>query len=131
DALNPPHHSIEAAATCNLQRLAPLEATGPVHLLGHSHGASIALEMARRLQAEGRLVASLTLLDGEPPDPKEMKARDLSDRQIFEEFVSAISRTFERAISIDEELLTTGQTELLLAQLHTQLLAAGVLPPRS
>jgi arthrofactin-type cyclic lipopeptide synthetase C len=131
DALNPPHNSIEAAATCNLQRLAQLEASGPVHLLGHSHGASVAFDMARCLQAEGRLVASLTLLDGEPPDPKEMKARDLGDRQIFEEFVSAISRTFERAISIDEELLATGESELLLAQLHSQLLAAGVLPPRS
>ncbi|MBV8100056.1 MAG: amino acid adenylation domain-containing protein, partial [Verrucomicrobia bacterium] len=131
DALNPPHHSVEAAAACNLQRLAQLAASGPVHLLGHSHGATVAFEMARRLEAEGRVVASLTLLDGEPPDPKEIKVRDLSDRQIFEDFVSAIRLTFERAISIDEELLATGQTELLLAQLHSQLLAAGVLPQRS
>jgi arthrofactin-type cyclic lipopeptide synthetase C len=131
DALNPPHHSIEAAAACNLQRLAQVEASGPVHLLGHSHGASVAFEMARRLQAEGRLVASLTLLDGEPPDPPELKVRDLSDLQIFEEFVSAIRLTFERPISIDEQLLASGQSELLLAQLHSQLLAAGVLPPRS
>jgi len=131
DALNPPHHSVEAAANCNLQRLAQLEASGPVHLLGHSHGASVAFEMARRLEAEGRLVASLTLLDGEPPDNKEITVHDLSDRQIFEDFVSAIRLTFDRPISIDEELLATGQTELLLAQLHSQLLAAGVLPPRS
>jgi arthrofactin-type cyclic lipopeptide synthetase C len=131
DALNPPHHSVEAAATCNLHRLAQLETNGPVHLLGHSHGATVAFEMARRLEAEGRVVASLTLLDGEPPDPQETKVRDLSDRQIFEEFVSAIRLTFERAISIDEESLATGQSELLLAQLHAQLLATGVLPPRS
>ena len=33
--------------------------------------------------------------------------------------------------AIDEQLLASGQSELLLAQLHSQLLAAGVLPPRS
>ncbi|WP_330241206.1 amino acid adenylation domain-containing protein [Streptomyces sp. NBC_00525] len=66
------HTSVESAVAAHLAELAPLTDAGPVHLLGHSFGGWTAFELACRLTAgahgSGR-VASLTLLDCEPPAP--------------------------------------------------------------
>src|ERR1700730_13091498 len=62
-----PHGSVEAAALYNLNSLAQLDALGPIHLLGHSHGGLVAFDMALRLREQGRPVASITLIDSEPP----------------------------------------------------------------
>jgi arthrofactin-type cyclic lipopeptide synthetase C len=62
-----PHSQVEAAARCYLTALEHECPRGPVHLVGHSFGGWIALEMALRLQAAGREVASLTVIDSEAP----------------------------------------------------------------
>lgn len=49
-----PHSQVEAAAQCYLAALAHECPRGPVHLVGHSFGGWVALEMALRLQAMGR-----------------------------------------------------------------------------
>ncbi|MEO8490631.1 amino acid adenylation domain-containing protein [Pseudomonas sp.] len=62
-----PHSQVEAAARCYLAALTQECPQGPVHLVGHSFGGWVALEMALRLQAAGRQVASLTVIDSEAP----------------------------------------------------------------
>ncbi len=62
-----PHSQVEAAAQCYLAALEQECPEGPVHLVGHSFGGWVALEMALRLQAMGREVGSLTVIDSESP----------------------------------------------------------------
>lgn len=62
-----PHSQVEAAAACYLAALEQEYPHGPVHLAGHSFGGWVALELALQLQAAGREVASLTVIDSEAP----------------------------------------------------------------
>lgn len=67
DGLQLPHTTVAAHATCYLKALAQVHPRGPVHLLGHSYGGWVVLDMAFRLQVAGRSVASLTILDSGAP----------------------------------------------------------------
>ena len=58
--------SIEAMAGHYLGLLTAFQGKGPIILAGWSAGAIVALEMARRLRAEGRDVPLLVALDGAP-----------------------------------------------------------------
>ena len=76
DAEAPPHATVQAAAEHYLRALREACPAGPVHLLGHSFGGWVALEMALRLHEAGRPVASLTILDSEVPDDSEDVVRE-------------------------------------------------------
>jgi arthrofactin-type cyclic lipopeptide synthetase C len=65
-----PHSAIEAAAKYYLNELRKISPIGPVHLVGHLLGGSVAFEMAVMLHAEGRNELSLTILDTDPPREK-------------------------------------------------------------
>lgn len=61
--------SVGEMAEDYLRRIREVQPAGPYHLLGWSFGATVAQEMAVRLQAEGDEVALLALLDGYPAVP--------------------------------------------------------------
>ncbi|MFE7610624.1 non-ribosomal peptide synthetase [Streptomyces celluloflavus] len=61
--------SVGEMAEDYLRRIKEVQPAGPYHLLGWSFGATVAQEMAVRLQAEGDEVALLALLDGYPAVP--------------------------------------------------------------
>ena len=58
--------SIEAIATRYVDLVTKRQPEGPIHLVGWSAGAIIALEMARQLRALGRTVPLIAALDGAP-----------------------------------------------------------------
>ena len=58
--------SIEALAERHVEEIVSFQPEGPIHLLGWSAGAIIALEMARQLRQRGREVPLLIALDGAP-----------------------------------------------------------------
>ncbi|MEM9317999.1 MAG: amino acid adenylation domain-containing protein [Pseudomonadota bacterium] len=62
-----PHHTIEEIAAENLHYLAQHQESGPVVLAGYSAGATTAFEMARQLEAKGRKVVALILIDSMAP----------------------------------------------------------------
>ena len=63
----PPATSVEEMAADYLPEVRRLQPQGPYYLGGYSFGGSVALEMAKRLQAEGETVALLVLLDCHTP----------------------------------------------------------------
>ena len=125
-----PHGTVEAAAVANLRAVEALAVSAPLHLIGHSHGGSVALEMARRLREGGHAIASLTLVDSDAPPGRDAPVPDLTDEQIIREFATAIKWTFERRVELDEARFTSG-TAAVLAHLRDALVAARLLPPRS
>jgi len=131
DSTYPPHESVQAAAHCNLRAIANHGITGPIHLLGHSHGGSVAFEMACLMQAQGMTVASLALVDSEPPQTAPEIILNLTDRELFDEFAGAIRLTFEQELMLDEDVLRNGNTNLFLEHLHGVMSKSGILPRRS
>lgn len=62
-----PHRTLEAMAAACVDELLALSPDGPVLLGGHCLGGTIALEMALQLEARGRDVARLVVLDSIAP----------------------------------------------------------------
>jgi amino acid adenylation domain-containing protein len=58
-----PHASIDAMASHYIAEMRAFQPEGPYNLLGHSLGGTIALEMARQLEAGGQKVGLVALLD--------------------------------------------------------------------
>jgi arthrofactin-type cyclic lipopeptide synthetase C len=126
-----PHTSVEDAALYNLRALARLNLTRPIHLLGHSYGGLVAFEMALRLHEQGRRVASLTLIDTDPPDSIEEAPHQVSTAEIFGEFAEAFEDTFDKSLDIDPAVIASEQAEVFVNGLNAALIKARVLPLRN
>lgn len=131
DIAEQPHESVEDAALYNLHALARFNLTRPIHLLGHSHGGLVAFDMALRLHEQGRSVASLTLIDTEPPDSIEEAPHQVSTAEIFREFTEAFEDTFDKALDIDQAVIASGQARFFVDELNAALIRARVLPLRN
>ncbi|ARU63628.1 hypothetical protein CBW65_23380 [Tumebacillus avium] len=62
-----PFEDIQTMAACYVAELVKVQPQGPVHIGGWSFGGAVAYEMVRLLQAQGREVASLVLIDSYAP----------------------------------------------------------------
>lgn len=68
DGHQPPAEHVSDLADFLIQRLIEIWPQGPIRLAGYSLGGTVALEMARRLDAIGRRPQLLLLLDAAAPD---------------------------------------------------------------
>lgn len=123
-----PHTSVEAAAACYLDALHDTYPAGPVHLMGHSFGGWVVYAMAARLQAAGRHVASLTLIDSEPPQPDGIEYRH---GEVVLQLVDIFEQMAERPLGITADALADRTEPRQRALLHQTLVEAGLLPSRS
>ena len=126
-----PYESVEDAALYNLRALARFDLTRPVHLVGHSHGGLVAFDMALRLQEQRRSVASLTLIDTEPPGSIGEAPRQVSSTEIFKEFTEAFEDIYDKSLDIDEAVIASGRAQFFVEQLNAALIRARVLPLRN
>ncbi|HEU0299361.1 MAG TPA: alpha/beta fold hydrolase, partial [Longimicrobium sp.] len=126
-----PHTTVAAAAESYLQALQRVQPAGPVHLLGHSFGGWVALEMALRLSKAGRTVGSLAILDSEVPGEDGNRAGEYDAREAFLNLVEVFELTAERSLGIVPDEIAGLDEEGLLALLHGRLVPLGLLPRRS
>jgi thioesterase domain-containing protein len=132
DPEEPPHETVREAALYNLSALTDLLMEGPVHLLGHSHGGLVAFEMARCLRDRGgHLVASLSLIDTEPPRAVGGVPSDLSTAAIYGEFVGVLELIYAKSFDVSAEITQSEQTAKFVAELHNVLVREKCLPSRS
>ena len=66
DGLDAPFDRVEDMASFYLAAIKNLDAEGPYIFVGYSFGGLVALEMAQRLQDEGKQIALLVLIDAYP-----------------------------------------------------------------
>ncbi|MFP1890397.1 amino acid adenylation domain-containing protein [Lonsdalea quercina] len=122
-----PHTSVEAAAACYQQALSRYSLTENVHLLGHSFGGWVALELAARLETAGIVPASLLLVDSDAPEPQTREYTDIqalmSLAELFEMRGCSLELTEERLASLS----LTRRLEVMLER----LIAQGVLPKQT
>ncbi|TDD14060.1 alpha/beta fold hydrolase, partial [Nonomuraea diastatica] len=129
DGLHLPHSTVEAAAARAAAGIEQTCPTGPVHLLGHSFGGWVAFRIAELLTAAGRDVASLTVVDGEPPGTP-VPERDHLD--VLRTWIRIFEMTLEGPLGIrEEDLLAQPGDAARLALVHRRLVATGLAPARS
>jgi surfactin synthase thioesterase subunit len=83
----PPHRDVHGLADLLASEVsAELQPRGPLALFGHSLGAVLAYELARRLRASGRNVAGLFLSGSPAPSSsRQRRATGLADGQFLDE----------------------------------------------
>lgn len=123
-----PHTTIEAAASAYIQLIEDMYPHGPIHLIGHSFGGWIAFDIAIQLSERARAIASLTLLDSEPPDGAGIIGKEYSATDIAMEYVRACELSAGRSLGISRECLELLRPDQLLSTLHEAVVAAGLLP---
>ncbi|WP_094117840.1 non-ribosomal peptide synthetase [Lonsdalea britannica] len=122
-----PHSSVESAAACYQQALSRYPLTETVHLLGHSFGGWVALEMAARLESAGTLLTSLVLVDSDAPAPA---AREHTDVQAL----MLLIRLFEMrgsSLGLTEEYLASLTLPRRLEVMLERLIAQEIFPQQT
>lgn len=128
-----PHTTVQAAADAYLETIDTVRAeTGkPVHLVGHSFGGWIALEIASRLQARGQMPASLTLIDSEAPGSHGVLGRPYTFTEILQKLVEALEHSTGKTMHIPlhefERVDEDGKWRLL----HEGMIRIGLMHRRS
>jgi thioesterase domain-containing protein len=126
-----PHSSVEAAAGAYLRALAEVVPRGAVHLVGHSFGGWVAFEMALRLQAAGRPVASLGILDTEFPGGDGRLGGEYSRAEALMALVSLYEQAAEQPLGVTLAELEARDETAQVAYLHGRLVKVGLMPLRS
>lgn len=126
-----PHSTVQAAAAQYLRAIDESHPHGPVHLLGHSFGGWIVLELAHLLRARGRTVASLTVIDVEAPDNQNLLGGDYTAIEALLELVDVIEMAVEQPLGVKAADLAPLDDTDRLKLLHQALLRVGMMPMRS
>ncbi|XSS66377.1 non-ribosomal peptide synthase/polyketide synthase [Pseudomonas sp. B11] len=131
DAKALPHSRVETAAQAYLQALEQQCPHGPVHLLGHSFGGWVAFEMALRLQAQGREVLSLTLIDSESPGSSGVVGKPYTATGVLLRLIETLQLAAGKPFGIDQQAFVDLDESAQLATLHAAMVRVGMLSARS
>ncbi|WP_232459460.1 alpha/beta fold hydrolase [Burkholderia ubonensis] len=129
DGVLAPYVSVDAAATAYLpvvERLAA-DARAPVHLIGHSFGGWVAMEIACRLQASGRPPASLTIVDTEAPASAGRLGRQYTFASVVWNLARALEQATGRPLGIERDALFRADRRGQWAMLHRGMVDARII----
>ncbi|AIZ33096.1 non-ribosomal peptide synthetase [Pseudomonas parafulva] len=131
DAAAPPHSSIEAAAACHVRAIEALHPHGPLNLVGHSFGGWVAHAVAVRLQAQGREVRSLTLIDSEAPGSDSVCGRPYTATAALQRLIESLQLSSGRDLQLDRDAFAALDDAQQLSTLHQAMVRVGLMPARS
>lgn len=127
-----PHATVHSAAMTYVRAVDRVHPRSPVHLLGHSFGGWIVFEMALQLRAQGRDIASLTIVDSEAPNGVDGflgGEHDAADALV--RFIDVLELAAGKSLGIDPMALARLDAMVLRRRLHAAMVRVGLLPARS
>jgi amino acid adenylation domain-containing protein len=127
DGVLVPHSTVEAAATAYVREINARHPEGPVHLLGHSFGGWVALEMAHQLRGMSRTVASLTVIDSEAPGDEGVHGCEYASIEVLTKLVQILELSAETSLGIDSSELELLDETRQLQVLHQGMLRVGLM----
>nr|AFH75330.1 nonribosomal peptide synthetase [Pseudomonas sessilinigenes] len=131
DGNDAPTAQVEAAARHYLQAIQEQYPQGPLHLIGHSFGGWVAFEMAGALQAAGRVVASLTLIDSQAPDSDGQLGRPYTTTAALWRLVESMQLAAGQAMGIDPVAFAAEDDAMQMHLLHAGMVRVGLLSQRA
>nr|WP_318654561.1 non-ribosomal peptide synthetase [Pseudomonas sp. MWU13-2100] len=131
DGRTVPYSLVETAAEAYLQAIDSVQPKGPVHLLGHSFGGWVVFEMAQRLTARGREVASLTLIDSESPGGNGVVGKPYTAMGVLERLIETMQLAAGKSMEVDRAAFEAQDDAGQMRLLHAGMVRAGLLPQRS
>ncbi|CAI8726110.1 arthrofactin-type cyclic lipopeptide synthetase C [Pseudomonas sp. IT-P260] len=131
DGVSVPHSAVEAAAAFYLQAIEQIHPQGPLHLIGHSFGGWVAHAMAAQLQAAGREVASLTLIDSEAPGGDGTAGKPYTATAALQRLIDTLQLSCGKSLGIDPATFANADDTTQLRLLHEGMVRAGVLSERA
>jgi amino acid adenylation domain-containing protein len=123
-----PHSTVEGGAAAYLSAIDRVHPNGPVHLVGHSFGGWVALELAQRLRGNGRQVRSLTLIDTQVPNPH---ARCCTADDVIVAFLKLLEMNGGQALDIEVKMLLSLGQAAQRQLLHEGMVRVGLIPRNS
>ncbi|WP_410524855.1 amino acid adenylation domain-containing protein [Pseudomonas sp. DTU_2021_1001937_2_SI_NGA_ILE_001] len=130
DGRSLPHSRVEAAARSFLAVLEAQYPQGPLHLVGHSFGGWVAHAMAAMLEAKGREVCSLTLIDSEAPNGEALCGKAYTGTAVLERLVEALELSGGRSLGLDAQAFAGQDDSTQMRLLEEAMVRGGLLPPR-
>ncbi|WP_374090326.1 non-ribosomal peptide synthase/polyketide synthase [Methylomicrobium lacus] len=121
DGRTPPHTRIEDMAAYYVEQVLQVQPEGPYYLAGHSMGGSVAFEMGGLLEASGRKVGFVALLDAGIPAGVEA-----SDEELIIQALELMGYAYGRDIPISESDLVGLAEEEQLHLIKPYLVELGV-----
>jgi thioesterase domain-containing protein len=131
DGESVPHSTVTAAAKCYIKAIQDEYPEGELHLFGHSFGGWVVFEMANLLEAIGRSVASITLVDTELPDENENEVKDYTDSEVFMKLVEIYEQSAKSSLGLSDKDFESLVHRDRLALLHERLVRIGLMSKRS
>ncbi len=126
-----PHSTVDVAAALYLREIEAIRPDGYVHLIGHSFGGWVAFEIASRIRASGRSVASLTIIDSEVPGGNGLVGHEYTSTEVFRELIRVMELASKASLGIDLGALEAEDDAGQLQLLHEGALRVGLIPRRS
>lgn len=126
-----PYSTVEAAAAAYLSEIEAIRPDGYVHLIGHSFGGWVAFEIASRIRASGRSVASLTIIDSEVPGGNGVVGHEYTSTEVFRELIRVMELASKASLGVDPAALEAEDEAGQLRLLHEGALRVGLVPRRS
>jgi len=130
DGITPPHKSVIEAAEHYLKEINNLRLRSPIHLLGHSFGGWVALELGFRLLKTGRRIESLIIVDSDLPNEDETPPI-FDDTIVFMKYVEVLEQMTEASWGIlDGDVRSLNRSDRL-ELLHKKMIHFKLIPGRS
>lgn len=128
DGLLVPHATVRAAAKSYIAAVETSRRPGPIHLVGHSFGGWVALEMAISLSAIGSELGSLTIVDSTPFDSEHQTWLEYTPTDIAMKWIETIELVLARPLNVLPTMFEPGNDRQHRELIHSILVHEGLLP---